>query len=117
MNAVDLNCAIEGPDLAFLKRAGQAIAGAAADLKADNDAAARREIRERLQVLQFWKITADETEGALIEQLEGYLEYLLDPERIPTSSHHPDYWREKAAEDRDMYRAEQAEELESAFQR
>jgi hypothetical protein len=34
---------------------------------------------------------------------------------IRTSSHEPGYWEEKSAEERDMYRQEQAQELERAY--
>lgn len=46
-------------------------------------------IRERLQVLEAWKLDADETELKWIEGHAAYLRYLLDPHRIPTSSHEP----------------------------
>lgn len=57
-------------------------------------------IRERLQVLESWKLDADETEMLWIEGHEAYLKYLLDPTRIPTSSHEPG-WFEKRRRDGD----------------
>jgi hypothetical protein len=38
-----------------------------------------------------------------------------DKRPIPTSANEPGYWEEKAAEDRQMYREEQARELQRAF--
>lgn len=58
MSAVDRFRAAEGDDLCYLERAATAIKGAADDLRADNEAAARKELRERLQVLEAWKAGA-----------------------------------------------------------
>src|SRR5690349_8882460 len=51
------------------------------------DDIARNRMRDRLQVLEAWKIDADRTELKWIEGHAQYLNYLLDPTRIPTSSH------------------------------
>lgn len=57
-------------------------------VKADTE----HRIRERLQVLESWKLDADETELKWIDGHEAYLKYLLDPDRIPTSSHEPGWF-------------------------
>jgi hypothetical protein len=53
------------------------------------DDIARNRMRERLQVLEAWKLDADETELKWIDSHERYLNYLLDPARVHTDSHEP----------------------------
>src|SRR5690242_268346 len=57
-------------------------------------------IRERLQVLEAWKLDADETEMLWIVGHAAYLRHLLDPHRIPTSSYEPG-WFEMRRKDGD----------------
>lgn len=58
MSAVDRFRAAEGDDLCYLERAATAIKGAADDLRTDNEQAVRKELRERLQILEGWKAGA-----------------------------------------------------------
>lgn len=71
MSTVDRFRAAEGDDLCYLERAATAIKDAADDLRADNDAAARKDLRERLQVLEGWKAgaTPGSVEFVFIEDL------------------------------------------------
>ena len=55
----------------------QTIRDAATDLRADNEAAERKELRSRLQVLEAWKAGAVGIEADFIEDLmEIYLDAL-----------------------------------------
>lgn len=60
----------------------------------------RARIRGRLQVMEAWKLDADETELAWIEGYSDYLKYLLDPTHVTTSSHEPGWFemRRRAGE-------------------
>lgn len=56
------------------------------------DDIARNRMRERLQVLETWKIEADSTELQWIEGHEAYLKYLLEDGPIPTSRYEPGWY-------------------------
>jgi hypothetical protein len=64
------------------------------DLRTDNDAAERKELRERLQVLEAWKINAG-LEAPLIDDLIWHYRDALGLTEIPTNQHDPHYWDEK----------------------
>lgn len=66
MTVVDRFRSAEGLELV-----AEIIRDAAADLRADNDTAARKELRERLQVLEGWKAgaTPGSVEAVFIDDL------------------------------------------------
>ena len=79
----------------YLAFAVRSIRDAAEGLRADNDdAAARRELRERLQALEAWKIGAG-PELPIIEDLIWHYRDALGLTEIPTNMYDPDYWKEK----------------------
>jgi hypothetical protein len=62
------------------------------------DDISRNRMRDRLQVLEGWKIEADETELSLIHRHEAYLQSLLEET----------YWSEKAKDRREEFKEEDA---------
>ena len=100
-NAVDRFRAAEGADLPLQPHPPAAVSPAhgiqSAASRESFQEPTRHDLRERLQVLECWKVDAG-LEAPLIEDLIWHYRDALGLTEIPTNQHDPGYWEEKHQE-------------------